>query len=129
MPLRFPNLLNQPYESTNFLRTRVSAKQFATGLFGQNDVKKVLFDEPLDKDPLLKFYKGCQKWRKDVKESSLASAEDQQFVESQLTNVTLKKVYLEDLDLVTQDVKNVYTYCDFETAWEKNKVLLKVFNF
>eukprot|EP00102_Acyrthosiphon_pisum_P021964 XP_016659174.1 PREDICTED: multiple inositol polyphosphate phosphatase 1 isoform X2 [Acyrthosiphon pisum] len=63
MQLRFPNLLNQPYESTNFLfrftdtqRTRISAKQFATGLFGRNDVKKVLFDEPLAKDPLLRLF-------------------------------------------------------------------------
>ncbi|XP_008182157.1 multiple inositol polyphosphate phosphatase 1 [Acyrthosiphon pisum] len=132
MQLRFPNLLNQPYESTNFLfrftdtqRTRISAKQFATGLFGRNDVKKVLFDEPLAKDPLLRFYKVCQKWRKDVKKSSTASAEHQQFIESELTNVTLKSISSRlglGYTLTFKDAKNIYTYCAFETAWEKNKV-------
>lgn len=81
MQLRFPDLLNQPFENTNFLvkyqykliiiyfvtfyiffqfrftdtqRTRISAKQFATGLFGRNDAHKILFDEPLAQDPLLR---------------------------------------------------------------------------
>ncbi|CAH1710080.1 unnamed protein product [Aphis gossypii] len=132
MQLRFPNLLNQPFENTNFLfrftdtqRTKVSAKQFATGLFGRNEVKKVVFEEPLAKDPLLRFYKVCQKWRKEVKKSSTASIEYQNFIESQLTNNTLKSLSSRlglDYTLTFNDAKNMYTYCAFETAWEKNKV-------
>lgn len=132
MQLRFPNLLNQPYENTNFLfrftdtqRTRVSAEQFAIGLFGRNDIKKVVFDEPLPKDQLLRFYKVCQKWKKEVKKSSTASVEYQQFIECQLTNDTLKSLSSRlglDYMLTFKDAKNIYTYCAFETAWEKNKV-------
>lgn len=42
------------FRFTDTQRTRKSAEQFATGLFGRNEVKKVLFEEPLDRDPLIR---------------------------------------------------------------------------
>ncbi|XP_050420837.1 multiple inositol polyphosphate phosphatase 1-like [Adelges cooleyi] len=129
---RLPHLLDQPVENTNFLfrftdtqRTERSALQFATGLFGRVEVKNISFPKPLDKDPLLRFYKVCQKWRKNVKKSPEATIEHKKFIESSIVNKTLshlsKRLGL-DYVLTFNDAKNMYSYCAFETAWEKNKI-------
>ncbi|XP_050545652.1 multiple inositol polyphosphate phosphatase 1-like isoform X2 [Daktulosphaira vitifoliae] len=132
LQLRLPTLLDQPYQNTNFLfrytdtqRTDESAKQFATGLFGRIEVKKVVFTKPLDKDPLLRFYKVCQKWRQNVKKSPSAILEYTKFTLSDIVNTTLsdlsKRLGL-NYTLSFKEAKNIYSYCAFETAWEKIKV-------
>ncbi|VVC33249.1 Histidine phosphatase superfamily,Histidine phosphatase superfamily, clade-2 [Cinara cedri] len=131
MKLRFPQLLNKTFENTNYLfrysntqRAKISAQQFASGLFGRNEVEKIPLDKSLNEE-LLRFYEVCEKWKKDVKTSFLAALEYHKFIGSQLTNNTLKKLSSRlglNYTLKFMDAKNIYVYCALETAWVKSKI-------
>ncbi|XP_019875531.1 multiple inositol polyphosphate phosphatase 1 [Aethina tumida] len=128
MQSRFPEVFDHIYSNTSYKfkythtqRTRKSAKYFTTGLFGKQTAKHVWYPAPSKKDPILRFYKLCSKWKTTVKDQPLP--EKDKFMESQpwkkvVENVK-KRLNLTD-ELTEDDIQSMYTGCAFETAWNKN---------
>uniref|UniRef100_T1I420 2,3-bisphosphoglycerate 3-phosphatase n=1 Tax=Rhodnius prolixus TaxID=13249 RepID=T1I420_RHOPR len=123
---RFPTLLNQEYSNKSYYfrftdtqRTRESAKFFTIGLFG-NEAQHVWFPEPEKKDQILRFYKLCDKWIKEVDENSKSSEELEKFLLTDEVKDMLKRV-AERMNYTVnyEDVKSMYTTCGFETAWNR----------
>ncbi|XP_037050361.1 multiple inositol polyphosphate phosphatase 1 [Bradysia coprophila] len=125
---RFPSLLPEQYDQqlykfkfTDSQRTLKSFESFASGLFGRNNLSKVVHLPPTAKDPILRFYKRCSKWTTDVDDNPDASYEPKQWLESEEMNRLLRDLR-EKLDfdaLSIDDVILMYTTCTFETAWYK----------
>jgi len=78
--MRFPKLLTEDYHKEHFIfratrlqRAKASGRGFATGLFTRPVANRVEFMEPIiPHDPLIRFYKICEKWKKEVKLNPLA---------------------------------------------------------
>lgn len=131
MQIRFPGLIRNVYSEsehefkyTATQRTKKSAQYFVAGLFGRNTVKDVYFPEPLKRDPILRFYKLCNKWRKEVKKNPKSIAERKKFDSGIIMSETIKEVnerlgFEDELNL--SDIRTIYTTCAFETAWNKRR--------
>ncbi|KAJ8975347.1 hypothetical protein NQ317_000275 [Molorchus minor] len=132
MQSKFPELFDNIYSNTSFKfkythtqRTKKSALYFVTGLFGKNNAKSVWFPEPLKNDPILRFYKSCTKWYKEVKDDPKLKRINKAFEQSAEMLKTLK-VINERLNfsrvssnLSADDVFLMYKTCAYETAWNK----------
>jgi multiple inositol-polyphosphate phosphatase/2,3-bisphosphoglycerate 3-phosphatase len=128
---RFPSILSNVYSDSSIKlkftatqRTKKSAQAFAAGLFGRNVVKDIRFPEPLTKDPILRFYKLCNKWRKEVSKNPAAVAERRKFEQSEFMAKTIEAInrrlgFSDELDL--NDIHAMYMVCSFETAWHKRR--------
>ncbi|KAJ3646979.1 hypothetical protein Zmor_024534 [Zophobas morio] len=128
---RFPKLMTNIYSSTLYKfkythsqRTKKSAEAFAAGLFGRGAVRDIEFPEPVKKDPVLRFYKLCEKWTKEVKKNPEAQAEMKKFHSGEEAAKTVKAVnerlgLTDEIDL--SDVHAMYMTCAYETAWNKRK--------
>ncbi|XP_017054892.2 multiple inositol polyphosphate phosphatase 1 [Drosophila ficusphila] len=128
MQRRFPDLLPELYNPewyyfkyTATQRTLKSAESFATGLFGRHRIHTVRYPPPLHEDPVLRFYKGCGKWKTDVDKNPetlvnarrfLAEPEMQYAVEQVRGSTRLPNLQPEDVQLM-------YAVCAFETAWNR----------
>ncbi|XP_073983725.1 multiple inositol polyphosphate phosphatase 1-like [Rhodnius prolixus] len=125
---RFPTLLNQEYSNSSYYfrftstqRTRQSAKFFTIGLFG-NEANQVWFPEPVYNDPILRFYKLCDKWRKEIKKNSKSFEEKKKFLQTDEVEDMLKRVTERmglNYTLNYEDVHLMYVTCSFETAWNR----------
>ncbi len=127
---RFPALISQDYHPELFT-FRATASQratrsqfyFASGLFGRKvALADVLFEESVrPHDPLIRFYKVCSKWQRDVKQNPESLREQRLFEESDvlrkglLEPVTKRLGYSEVLTL--SDIDNMYNGCVFGQAW------------
>lgn len=125
---RFPTLLPEKFDErlykfkfTDSQRTLKSFESFASGLFGRNNLSKVLHLPPTTKDPILRFYKRCSKWTVDVDDNPDASYEPNQWLDSKEMNKVLRDLSVKlDLESLTlDDVILMHTACSFETAWYK----------
>lgn len=128
---RFPSLLNSDYSPNHYLfkytatqRTLKSAESFCTGLFGRHKLSKILYPTPVHKDPILRFYKLCSRWKTEVDKNPSATEEVDKFIENspliqyllaEVRNVTQIK------DLSFDDIAIMYKICGFETAWERHR--------
>ncbi|KAI5694682.1 hypothetical protein M8J75_003175 [Diaphorina citri] len=124
---RFPTLLNQKFKNETFFfkytktqRTQESALQFAEGVFGRKDATEVWFPPSQKRDPILRFYKACDKWRQTVDHNPAAYEEQEKFEQSReykdmVAAVSRRLGY--ERNLTAADVKLMYTTCAFETAW------------
>ncbi|KAF2903049.1 hypothetical protein ILUMI_03146 [Ignelater luminosus] len=134
LQMRFPSLLPSTYSNTTYYfkytksqRTKASAKYFAAGLFGRQSVRDVWYPTPSKKDPVLRFYKLCSKWKDEVKDNPESVREKQLFENSshmlkaiEAMNYELK--FKDNQRLSLEDVHLIYMTCAFETAWyRKNK--------
>ncbi|XP_015598443.1 multiple inositol polyphosphate phosphatase 1 [Cephus cinctus] len=125
---RFPTLFPEKYSNLTYKfkytatqRTEESAKHFALGLFGLQGSKDVWFPEPEYRDPILRFYKRCQRWRKEVDKNPKAYEEEQKFIQSSVVSDTLKDISSFLGFQVDYEAANLmYTICAFETAWYSN---------
>ena len=128
---RFPDLLTEQYDNSTYKfkftateRTEKSAKSFATGLFGRENLRQIWYHEPLHRDPILRFYKLCNKWRKNVKKNPATFVEIQRLAETNGAREMLtrfrEKTGIPDLKF--QHVQVIYETCAFETAWWKRKM-------
>ncbi|XP_015031938.2 multiple inositol polyphosphate phosphatase 1 [Drosophila willistoni] len=128
MQLRFPSLLPDPYDPdwyymkyTATQRTLKSAQSFATGLFGRHRIHTVNYPRPLHRDPILRFYKLCGRWKIDVKKNPETLVNARRFyAEPQMQSAVdyvRSRTQLEDLQ--PEDVELMYTVCAFETAWQR----------
>ncbi|XP_065217797.1 multiple inositol polyphosphate phosphatase 1-like [Planococcus citri] len=129
---RFPKILPEDWYNSSYLfrytdteRTKNSAKYFTTGLFGRRISNHVWYPEPLKRDPILRFYKLCEKWRMDVKKNPKTYKELEKFLSSEIMNQVVlnitNRLGLPEGTLDTNDVQLIYTTCCFETAWDKYK--------
>ncbi|XP_017030500.1 multiple inositol polyphosphate phosphatase 1 isoform X2 [Drosophila kikkawai] len=130
MQNRFPSLLPDIYNPewyyfkyTATQRTLMSAQSFATGLFGRHRIHTVQYPPPMHKDPVLRFYKRCDRWKTDVDKNPetlvnarlfLAEPPIQSAVEQLRSSTGLP-------DLQPEDVQLMYTVCAFETAWHRQR--------
>ncbi|KAL3274093.1 hypothetical protein HHI36_015509 [Cryptolaemus montrouzieri] len=132
MQSRFPMLLSNIYSNTSYKfkhtdsqRTRKSAYYFSIGLFGKQIAKSVWYPEPSKKDPILRFYKLCSKWKKDVKENPESLLHRKEFEISPLMIKTIQEVNqrlkLSLNKLNFDDIYLMYSTCSYETAWKMNQ--------
>ncbi|XP_066137495.1 multiple inositol polyphosphate phosphatase 1 isoform X2 [Euwallacea fornicatus] len=128
MQSRFPEVFDNIYSNTTYKlkytfsqRTKNSAFYFAAGLFGRDIARDVWFPEPSKKDPILRFYKLCDKWKKEIKAPVKVSGEHKKFQESPHMLKVIKEVNerLGLNQLTVDDIILIYVACGFETAWNK----------
>ena len=129
---RFPKLLRPVYSSsmyhfkhTRSERTEKSAEAFVNGIFGRGADKYVEFPDTPEFDPILRFYKLCDRWMKNVKKHPDAQIEYAKFRSGNETAETVKAVN-ERLGLGSylsvNDVHLMYMTCAFETANNKKTI-------
>uniref|UniRef100_A0A8D8ZWM5 Multiple inositol polyphosphate phosphatase 1 n=1 Tax=Cacopsylla melanoneura TaxID=428564 RepID=A0A8D8ZWM5_9HEMI len=124
---RFPTLLNQKFDNDTFFfkytktqRTQESAFRFVEGLFGREGSTEVWYPRSVKRDPILRFYKACEKWRHTVDHSPASYEEQEKFTRSKLYQQTVAVVSRRlgfERNLTAAEVKLMYTTCGFETAW------------
>lgn len=130
MQSRFPEVFDNAYSNTTYKfkytfsqRTKKSAYYFAAGLFGKNTAKDVWFPEPSKRDPILRFYKLCDKWKKEIKTQVREQGEHKKFHQSpemiKVVQEVNEKLGLENDLLTVDDIVLMYVACGFETAWNK----------
>ncbi|KAK6625238.1 hypothetical protein RUM43_005532 [Polyplax serrata] len=98
---RYPTLLGIDYTNSSFdfrctatERTKQSKYYFLIGLFGRRVAHHVWAPEPIYKDPILRFYKLCSKWLKEVHKNPKAIRECEAFKQSQHLKDVLQSVSL-----------------------------------
>jgi len=129
---RFPDLLAK-YEkdlfrlrSTNTQRSQLSGRSFTTGLWTRPISQKVQWEQVLKPhDPILRFYKVCNKWKKDVKKNPDSLKERQLFEKSNLMSEVKLNISnflgLKDPILSMADLDMMYVMCNFDSAWNPVK--------
>ncbi|XP_058806693.1 multiple inositol polyphosphate phosphatase 1-like isoform X2 [Phymastichus coffea] len=129
MQARFPKLLPEDYSKdvykfkyTNTQRAEKSAKSFALGLFGQNQSMSIGFPEAENKDPILRFYKRCDRWKIEVDENPETYKEKNSLIQSQILGKVLDNVSKRvGFKVNYEEVYYLYMICAFETAWDATK--------
>lgn len=126
---RFNDILPDSYSNSSFKfrytatqRTAESARYFAVGLFGRRESRYVWYPEALYRDPILRFYKLCPRWRSEIKKNSDAWIEKKYFEKSLEMQETLgnisKRIGMKNVSV--DDAELMYVTCAFETAWRWN---------
>lgn len=121
-PLFFDGNSNFTFKHTPTQRTQVSAEKFIQGLFPETLAKYESTVVARD-DPVLRPYKGCQLWRKTVKNNKEISLKEvRSFSESEhVENVVNEFRDFTQIDHLTiSDVELIYTMCSFENSWQYN---------
>ncbi|GLH15193.1 Multiple inositol polyphosphate phosphatase 1 [Gryllus bimaculatus] len=123
---RFNDLLSENYTNSTMKfrhtatqRTAESARYFTVGLFGRRVSRYVWFPEALYRDPILRFYKLCSRWRSEVKKNPEAWKDKQLFESSPEMMRTLQDISsrLGLGNVSVDDAELMYVTCAFETAW------------
>ncbi|XP_066997852.2 multiple inositol polyphosphate phosphatase 1 isoform X2 [Anabrus simplex] len=122
----FPDLFPGNYSAASYLfrytatqRTSASARAFAVGLFGRGTSHHVRYPPAVKKDAVLRFYKLCKRWRKQIHDNPDAVEERRKFEagsEMLYTLTTISKRLNLNFTLSLEDVKLMYVTCAFETA-------------
>ncbi|KAJ9592268.1 hypothetical protein L9F63_001164 [Diploptera punctata] len=125
---RFPAILPDIYTNSTFKfrytatqRTSESARHFAVGLFGRRVSRYVWFPEAIYKDPILRFYKLCHRWRLEVDKNPESLSERIKFEEGPEMLAALKDVSSRlgfNQTISIDDAVLLYLTCSFETAWD-----------
>ncbi|PSN39586.1 hypothetical protein C0J52_18755 [Blattella germanica] len=125
---RFPQILPEVYNNSTFKfrhtatqRASESARHFAVGLFGRRVSRYVWFPEAIYKDPILRFYKLCQRWRVEVDKNPESMFERIKFEEGPEMSTTLKDVSYRlgfNQTINIDDAVLMFVTCSFETAWD-----------
>ncbi|KAG8224479.1 hypothetical protein J437_LFUL003202 [Ladona fulva] len=125
---RLPSLLTESYDNNSYefrhtatQRTALSARSFAIGLFGRHKAAHVWYPQPIAKDPLIRFYKLCSRWKKDVDKNPASLVEKLKFKETQEMKAVVQRVSIKlGLNSLTyDDIHLMFITCGFETAWNK----------
>lgn len=125
---RYGRALPERYNSKDFYfkftkteRAENSARNFTLGLFGQ--VEDIQFPEALSKDPVLRFYKLCERWRLDIKHNPEAFHEVNLWYKSKIMKQQIKYVSKKIGTYLDADsIYLIYQTCAFETSWTKRYV-------
>ncbi|XP_014102497.1 multiple inositol polyphosphate phosphatase 1 [Bactrocera oleae] len=130
MQNRFPKLLVDEYDPnlyyfkyTKTQRTLKSAESFTTGLFGRENIVPVEYPEALHKDPVLRFYKLCNKWKIDVDKNPKTFDNSERFLHEPeiIDAVNYIRHRTQIQNITAEDAKLIYTICGFETAWNRGQ--------
>ncbi|XP_014272673.1 multiple inositol polyphosphate phosphatase 1 [Halyomorpha halys] len=124
---RFPSLLPKIFSNSSYFlkytdtqRTKESARHFAIGLFGEEASDSVWFPKPPLQDPILRFYKLCDKWKKEVKKNPMTKYELNKYKTSpEVHNMQMQVSSRIGLNytLSFETLHLIFTACAFETAW------------
>ncbi|CAG2056294.1 unnamed protein product [Timema podura] len=127
--IRFPNIFEENYVNDSFKfqytasqRTSESARYFTVGLFGKKDSKNVWFPEALHQDPILRFYKSCQRWKIQVDKNPESLIERFKFEngpEMKAAAIDINKRLGLNGILDIDAIYLMYITCSFETAWDR----------
>ncbi|KAK1133946.1 hypothetical protein K0M31_011733 [Melipona bicolor] len=125
---RFPTLMPEIYDTQTYKfkytatqRTEESAKNFATGLFGRHNSYRVQYPEAEHKDPVLRFYKRCERWHSEVDKNPDSQIEKDKFLRSNVYKKMLEDVSKRiGYQVDHENAHLMYVACGFETAWYKN---------
>ncbi|XP_049811872.1 multiple inositol polyphosphate phosphatase 1 isoform X1 [Schistocerca nitens] len=129
---RFPKLFPGHFDNNTYKfqytatqRTGESARYFTIGLFGRSGSLHVWFPEPLAKDPVLRFYKLCDRWRTQVDKNPATVLQKRKFERGPEMLAALKRITTRlglNGTIGVADAEVMYLTCTFETAWEKRGV-------
>ncbi|RVE49017.1 hypothetical protein evm_006375 [Chilo suppressalis] len=132
MQKRFPNAIKSKYDNNTFYfkytatqRAQQSARYFTIGLFEKKNAQTVIFSPANKVDPILRFYKHCDKWQKQVKKNPNTYKEQKLFGDSRTMNDTLEIVSRKlgfDKVLSLDKVNLMYVTCGYETSWLKHYI-------
>ncbi|XP_039290995.1 multiple inositol polyphosphate phosphatase 1 [Nilaparvata lugens] len=125
----FHGILGEPYSpekftivSTNTSRTMLSAKAFIEGMFGDDttDIPEVVIN-----NTVIKAYKGCDRWKKEVSDNPKTDEEMTLFnkgsiMDTVVANVSNRLGFLNNL--TEGDLQNMFSMCAFGKAWDYYKV-------
>ncbi|XP_075220701.1 multiple inositol polyphosphate phosphatase 1-like [Lycorma delicatula] len=124
---RFPELLPDIYSTIHYQfrhtisdRTKLSAYNYALGLFGSNETNRLTFPDSFDDRFVLKFHKYCRKWKKHVKNNPEKFIEHFEFligeeVEQLSFDVTHRLGLNETLTF--DEISIMFKTCASEFAW------------
>ena len=127
---RYPELLSQ-YEpsvyrlrSTDTQRSLKSGESFITGLWSRVAVSQATWHVSASgHDPLIRFYKLCDKWVKDVKKNKVANRERDQFEQSEaMLEVARTTSELLGVEVTLRELDMMYVMCNFDLAWHPSQV-------
>lgn len=111
------------FRATDTQRTVASMEYFIKGAMGNVSMNNTVV-VPLEEDILLKLYKICKPWLKEMK-SPATNAEVNAFLAGpefkQVVHDVSKRLGFED-DLPFESVLSMYTECVFERAWVVDKL-------
>jgi len=114
------------FRATDTQRSKESAKHFAIGMFTRPVANRVKYEDPIKPhDPLIRFYKLCQKWTRDVKKNPNSRVEHEQFSLSHHVldvrkNMTRLLGFHEEISLA--DLDKLYVNCNFDQAWKPQRI-------
>ncbi|KAK2718384.1 multiple inositol polyphosphate phosphatase 1-like [Artemia franciscana] len=120
-PALFESYNNESYvfAYTESQRTEASAVAFVKGIF-EDEHHQVWFRPPVTPDPLLRFYKKCQKWRYEVHKNFDALFHVKMFETgpemSNLRHIISVRLGF-NRTLTQSEVDIVYLMCAFDEAW------------
>ncbi|KAK3889555.1 hypothetical protein Pcinc_006448 [Petrolisthes cinctipes] len=123
-----PHLFDQPFHPAKFKvdftvknRTGQSAYHFLRGMFGDEAVGNIELPQPYSPNFVLRFYKACPRWVKEVyKNKETTYKERQLFVETEdfkntAHGVSARLGFMHPLSL--DELVAVYDECRYETAF------------
>ena len=124
--LRLPDLLQNYEETRHRLRTTRtqrcvdSGHSFVTGVWPGLTKDEIVWEEPAEgHDPVIRFYKLCQAWVRDVKKNSEANIEKVKFEQSELMTEVLRSLeQVLGFEVSLQEAELMYLMCNFDLAWD-----------
>eukprot|EP00094_Tigriopus_californicus_P001991 TCALIF_01919-PA protein Name:"Similar to MINPP1 Multiple inositol polyphosphate phosphatase 1 (Homo sapiens)" AED:0.37 eAED:0.38 QI:0/0/0/1/0/0/2/0/367 len=131
--MRFPDLLNNyqdplayKFRSTVLQRAQQSQFHFAIGLFERPIAQKIQYETPITPhDPLLRFYKICDRWLNEVKLNPESLREFNLFQDSEFFSQNVIQPLSTRLgyqrSLTKKEVEEFYLACQFGQAWQPRR--------
>lgn len=121
---RFPSFFDGNstfiFKHTPTQRTEVSAKKFIEGMFADS-ISTHTSQQVARDDPILRPYKGCARWRQEVKKNKAVSLKEKRVFEEseQIENLVNElREFTQVTHLTIFDIELIYTMCAFENSWE-----------
>ncbi|XP_045603682.1 multiple inositol polyphosphate phosphatase 1 [Procambarus clarkii] len=124
----FPHLFNVTYDPAKFKveftvknRTGQSAYHFLKGMFGDDVVGNIEFPEPFSPNFILRFYKACPRWLREVYRNSETTYKERTlFTHSEVFQsvahaVSARLGFMHPLK--PGEIEAIYDECRYETAW------------
>lgn len=123
--LALPTLLDYSFSNESFKfrhtasqRTKASARAYARGLFGETG-DTIYMPEPLDPDPVIKFYDLCSKYIKEVDDNPEATIEAKMFQEGpEIAKVVQEATRRLGINITFGDAETMYDACRYYKAWD-----------
>ncbi|ODN04225.1 Multiple inositol polyphosphate phosphatase 1 [Orchesella cincta] len=126
--LRFPDIFASNYHNDTFKfkytktqRAEASAKHFNKGIFHDAELEQIYYPTALHADPVLRFYKDCKKWKKEVDKNPEAYQERMKFETSSIFKQMITKIQTRlglEKPPTLEESEIMYLACSFESAWD-----------